>query len=51
MEQITNEHRIQRTLRSKIPPSSRYFIKPGDLARVYREGPKKWVVPVEVVKS
>lgn len=41
IEQILNEQHIMRALRSKIQPPSRYLIKPGDLARVYREEIKK----------
>lgn len=50
MAQYAVEQCILRALWSKVPPASRYKLTPGDLVRVYREGPRKWVGPVELVK-
>lgn len=44
------EQRIMRAHKSKIPPAPRYKLTPDDLILVYREGPRKWVGLVEVVK-
>lgn len=48
METIVSENRIKTALRSKLPPSTHYLIKPGDQVRVYREKP--WDGPYKVTK-
>lgn len=35
METIVREKRILKALKSKLPPITKYLIKPGDQARVY----------------
>ena len=35
-------------LKSKLPPATRYLVKPGDYVRVYRESSKKWEGPFKV---
>lgn len=50
MAQIAAGQRIQHALKSKIPPASRYVLKPGDLVRVYRGKYRRWIGPIEVVK-
>lgn len=50
MEQITLEGRINRALRSKILPESRYFIQRGELVRVYREEANRWIGSVQMIK-
>lgn len=50
MAQYATEQRIIRTLKSKLPPASSYKLTPGDLVRVFMEGPRKWLGPVEVLK-
>lgn len=48
METIVSEQRIERALRSKLPPAVRYKIDPGDEVLVYREEPRKWLGPYKV---
>lgn len=50
MESVVAEERIKRALRAKLPPATKYVVRPGDLLRVYREGSEKWIGPVEVVR-
>lgn len=49
MERISAEQKLLRALRSKLPPAAKYLIQPGDLVRVFREVPRKWIGPVKVV--
>ena len=51
METIIAESRIRRALHSKLPPATRYLIKPGDHVRVYRETSKRWEGPFTVTKT
>ncbi len=50
METIVAAQRIQKGLRSKIPPSAKYLFKPGEDVKVFREEPKKWIGPFSVVR-
>ena len=51
MEKIVAETRIKRALKSKLPPATKFLIKPGDEVRVYREISKKWEGPFTVTKT
>ena len=42
MATISAELRIQQALRAKLPPATRYDIKPGDDVLVYREKENEW---------
>lgn len=50
MESIVAEQRIKKALKSKLPPATKYLIKPGDQVRVYQEIPKRWDGPFTVTK-
>ena len=50
METIVAQTRIKTALRSKLPPATKYLIKPGDDVRVYRERSKRWNGPFKVTK-
>jgi len=50
MESIVAEQRIRKALKSKLPPATKYLIKPGDQVRVYRELSKRWDGPFTVTK-
>lgn len=50
MEAVVAEERIKRALRSKLPPTTKYQLSPGDLVRVYREVKRKWVGPVQIIR-
>lgn len=50
MAKIAAEQRVIMALKSKVPPDSRFVLKPGDLVRVYREKERRWIGPVEIVK-
>lgn len=50
MEAIVAETRIQKALRSKLPPATKYLILPGDLVRVFRERSGRWEGPFTVTK-
>lgn len=50
MATITAELRIQQALRSKLPPATKYDIKPGDDVLIYREDDKEWMGPHRVTK-
>lgn len=51
MERISAEQKLLRALRSKLPPSAKYHIQPGDIVRVFREETRKWIGPFKVLKS
>ena len=51
LEQIVAEKRISTALRSKLPPATKYLIKPGDQVRVYREQTRKWEGPFTVHRT
>lgn len=50
MSTIAAELRVRQALRSKLPPATRYDIKPGDDVLVYREKEKEWLGPHRVTK-
>lgn len=50
MLNITSEIRIRTALRSRLPPSTRYDVLPGDSVMIFREGSKKWECPFIVTK-
>lgn len=51
MLRISADQKLLRDLISKLPPSTKYHVQPGDLVRVYREETKKWICPVQGVKT
>ena len=50
MTQIISEKRLNDGLRRKLPSSTAYLIRPGDLVRVYREASKAWDGPFTTTK-
>lgn len=51
MEASVVENPFSRFLKSKIPPSTKYLIKPGHQVRVCRELSRKWEGPFTVTKT
>lgn len=51
MAKISAELRIQTALRSRLPPSTRYHLSPGDQVRVYRERSSRWEGPFTITKT
>lgn len=47
---IVEELRIQQALLSKLPPTTRYNIVPGEDVLVYKEEQKAWIGPHQVEK-
>lgn len=47
---IVAKLRIDRALRAKVPPASKYIIVPGDTVYVYREGSKQFHGPLPVLR-
>lgn len=50
MTTITTVLRIEKALRSELPPAIQNHFKPGDLVRVYKEQVKKWCGPVIIMR-
>lgn len=50
MHSITAKLKIQKALRSKIPPASTYQVNVGDDVYVYKEKDKKWRGPFQVIR-
>lgn len=51
MERMSAEQKLLRALRSKLAPSTKYHIQPGDLVHVFRQETRKWIGPVKVVNT
>lgn len=51
MAKITAELRIREALRSRLPPSTRYHLAPGDKVRVFRERSQRWEGPFTITKT
>ena len=51
MADIVSKLKIQRALRSRAPPASKYIINPGDNMYVHRENDLKWRGSFQVTKT
>lgn len=51
MANITARLRIQKALKSKLPPATKYLINPGDQVYVYSEKSKHWNGPFPVTRT
>lgn len=51
MADITATLRIQRALRSKLPPATKYNVAPGDNVYAYNEKLKRWNGPYQVTRT
>lgn len=50
MERIATELRINTSLKSKLPPATRYYFSPVQNGRVYRGNSRRWEGPSKVAK-
>lgn len=51
MTNISSKLRLQRALCSKIPPATRYIVRPGDDVYVHNEREKRWKRPFQVIRT
>ena len=51
MADIVAKQKIQRALRSRAPPASKYIINPGDDVYLHRENDLKWRGPFQVTRT